>query len=304
MKLGEKIKSLRNQKGITQKELADKLHVAFQTISKWERDENEPDVTTLKELAKIFDCTIDYLLNDNEGAGDNKNPSLKEEAPTIIVQPKETYICDYCKKPILDNNDLVIQDIEVTHASRGRGATYRKAFYHKECLKIIEDEKEKQLAAERAKKASKAKRKSFVWATIAGILAFVFALLVLIVPEEARATVSPAYSWIFALLFGYALFSLLYCLMSYSYIHAFFCCLADLPIKFPRLIFSLDLDGIIWFITVKLTFAVIGFILGAFAFIFATIASTVLSFFSFPFVLIYNNKTKYQNAIDMDGEKI
>ena len=34
MKLGEKIKSLRNQKGITQKELADELHVAFQTLIK------------------------------------------------------------------------------------------------------------------------------------------------------------------------------------------------------------------------------------------------------------------------------
>ena len=54
MTLGQKIKKLRNEKGLTQKDLADQVHVTFQTVSKWEKDENEPDVSTLRELAKLY----------------------------------------------------------------------------------------------------------------------------------------------------------------------------------------------------------------------------------------------------------
>ena len=298
MKIGEKIKSLRNQKGITQKELADELHVAFQTISKWERDENEPDIATLKELAKIFDCTVDCLINDNESVEENKKPSSKEETPTVIVQPKETHYCEYCNKPILDNDDLVMQDVEVTPALRGRCATYRQAFYHKECLETLEDERNKRLADKMARKVARVKKRSFVWATVAGIFAFIITLLILLINEEARTAVSPSYSWIFALLSGYAFFSLLYCLVSCSYILNFFATFSKLTIRWPVLIFSLDLDGIIWLITVKLIFAIIGFILGACVFILALIVSIFLSIVSFPFVLIYNNKTDYQNAVD------
>ena len=66
MTLGEKIKKLRNEKGLTQKDLADQVHVTFQTVSKWENDENEPDVSTLRELAKLFGCSMDYLLSEEE----------------------------------------------------------------------------------------------------------------------------------------------------------------------------------------------------------------------------------------------
>ena len=64
MTLGQKIKKLRTEKGLTQKDLADDIHVTFQTVSKWENDENEPDVSTIRELAKLFGCTLDYLLSE------------------------------------------------------------------------------------------------------------------------------------------------------------------------------------------------------------------------------------------------
>ena len=58
MTLGQKLRKLRNDKGITQKDLADQLHVTFQTISKWESDKNEPDLATLKEIANYFNVTL------------------------------------------------------------------------------------------------------------------------------------------------------------------------------------------------------------------------------------------------------
>ena len=59
---GENIKKLRKEKGLTQETLADFLGVSFQTISKWERGETYPDITTLPVIASFFNITIDDLL--------------------------------------------------------------------------------------------------------------------------------------------------------------------------------------------------------------------------------------------------
>lgn len=65
MKFYEKITLLRKQKGLTQEALAFKLGISRQAISKWETGECEPDMSKLKELAKLFDVSIDYLLFDD-----------------------------------------------------------------------------------------------------------------------------------------------------------------------------------------------------------------------------------------------
>lgn len=60
--LNIKIAELRKQKNISQEELADVLNTSRQAISKWERGESYPDIDRLKDLARIFDVSIDYLL--------------------------------------------------------------------------------------------------------------------------------------------------------------------------------------------------------------------------------------------------
>lgn len=54
MTLGQKIKKFRNEKKLTQKDIAEQLNVSFQTVSKWENDENEPDIYTLKNYRKYL----------------------------------------------------------------------------------------------------------------------------------------------------------------------------------------------------------------------------------------------------------
>ena len=56
------IKELREQQNMTQKELADKLQVSFQTVSKWENGVNLPDITHIPKLAEIFDVSTDVVL--------------------------------------------------------------------------------------------------------------------------------------------------------------------------------------------------------------------------------------------------
>ena len=65
MKFNEKLKVLRESKGYTQDELADKLNIARQSVSKWETGINEPDFDTLKKLCQILDCSISELIDDD-----------------------------------------------------------------------------------------------------------------------------------------------------------------------------------------------------------------------------------------------
>ncbi|MEG1528186.1 MAG: helix-turn-helix transcriptional regulator [Clostridia bacterium] len=60
--LGEKIAFLRKQKQYTQDQLAEKMGVTAQSVSKWENDVTSPDISSLPLLAKIFDTTVDDLL--------------------------------------------------------------------------------------------------------------------------------------------------------------------------------------------------------------------------------------------------
>ena len=60
--LAENLRALRLEKGMTQEELAEMLHVTSQSVSKWERGETYPDITLLPALANVFDTGIDFLM--------------------------------------------------------------------------------------------------------------------------------------------------------------------------------------------------------------------------------------------------
>src|SRR3989338_8328824 len=62
MKIGEKIKALRLSFNLKQIDLANSLGVTAQAVSKWEREENCPDIFLLKKIAVFFNVTTDHLL--------------------------------------------------------------------------------------------------------------------------------------------------------------------------------------------------------------------------------------------------
>jgi transcriptional regulator with XRE-family HTH domain len=64
MKFSEKIKKLREDKKMTQEDLAREAYVSRNAVSKWENDKGYPNIESLKLLCKIFDVTMDELLND------------------------------------------------------------------------------------------------------------------------------------------------------------------------------------------------------------------------------------------------
>ncbi len=121
MSLGEKIRKLRLSKDITQKELADKLNVSFQTVSKWENNINEPDLGSLKKLSNIFNCPINYFFEDDEEKINNslkevskeKEEEIKEEKKEEINKSKRKEYVFLKEDEDLDSNGNVIKKEKV-----------------------------------------------------------------------------------------------------------------------------------------------------------------------------------------------
>ena len=89
MKLNEKIKTYRKIFDLSQEQLAEKLNVSRQVITKWESDNGLPDIENLKSLSKTFNVSIDYLLNEDEEIfylfTAQKNPNPFDIFSTCII---------------------------------------------------------------------------------------------------------------------------------------------------------------------------------------------------------------------------
>jgi len=64
--VGERLLALRNKSGLTQEELADRLNVSRQSISKWELNKTLPDVEKLIQLSEMYEVSIDFLIKGEE----------------------------------------------------------------------------------------------------------------------------------------------------------------------------------------------------------------------------------------------
>ena len=87
IKVGAFLKDLRNEKGITQEQLAEKLGVSGRTISRWETGKNMPDISLLVEIAEFFDVSIPEIIK-----GERKSENMKNETKEVA----ET-MSDYAK---------------------------------------------------------------------------------------------------------------------------------------------------------------------------------------------------------------
>lgn len=66
LKLAENIRRLRQEHGMTQNDLADRLGVSYQAVSRWENRSSYPDIELLPALAALFGVTVDFLLGSTE----------------------------------------------------------------------------------------------------------------------------------------------------------------------------------------------------------------------------------------------
>lgn len=72
MTTGEKIAILRKKCGITQEQLSEQLNVSRQSVSRWEMDVAYPEISKLVKLSKLLNCSVDFLLNEEEEEDSSK----------------------------------------------------------------------------------------------------------------------------------------------------------------------------------------------------------------------------------------
>lgn len=66
MNMSDRIQYLRKQKGYSQEELADKVGVSRQAVSKWESEQSMPDLEKVIIMSELFEVTTDYILKGIE----------------------------------------------------------------------------------------------------------------------------------------------------------------------------------------------------------------------------------------------
>lgn len=81
MKLNEKILYCRKKAGLSQLDLADRLGVSRQSVSKWETGEANPDVTKIPLLVKEFGVSADWLLSDEAPEENRKDTAAASDLP-------------------------------------------------------------------------------------------------------------------------------------------------------------------------------------------------------------------------------
>lgn len=86
MKFEEKITKLRKKAGLSQEELAEKLNVTRQTISKWELGQSKPDFDKLIEISKIFNIGLEELTNGNENVEKTLDENIQAD---FNVKPRK-----------------------------------------------------------------------------------------------------------------------------------------------------------------------------------------------------------------------
>ena len=106
MTLGEKIYKLRTKRSMTQEQLAEKIGVSRQSVSKWETDSAIPDIEKLKLLAEIFEVSITELL----GMECEEDTKRKDEKERI----------EHCQKEIKRWKRYAIVSIAICTLFRGR----------------------------------------------------------------------------------------------------------------------------------------------------------------------------------------
>ena len=84
---GEKIKAKRRELNLSQEDLADKLFVTRQAISKWENDKATPTMTNLRELSEVFGVDMAYFIGESK-SDDEEKEKEKEDVKDVIEEKK------------------------------------------------------------------------------------------------------------------------------------------------------------------------------------------------------------------------
>lgn len=290
MPIGNKIKEFRVKNSLTQKDLADKLNVTYQAVSRWENNESEPSFDTVRQMTQIFGCSADELLSVEKPVEEPKEEVQEEKKPEIVIQPQKQLIslCSKCGRAIYEEDDL--RHVEETISTRSGRTTHKEKVtkpYCKDCdEKRIESEKKEKEQAEITRKDGIKTRRihSFVWPSMVLAVTVAIGIYGFVTGKEAALWGS--------LIGGVVLFTLIGCfILNNNFVGEMWLEILSWGfVKMPGVIFSLDFDGFVFLIVVKILFFILGIVLAVGAAALATALAGLCSIFVYPYALSKNLK--------------
>lgn len=127
---GDKLKKLRNIRGLTQEKFADEMNISLDTVKNWEQGYNYPSIDTLVDIAEYLKCDFDYLIGQQ--ATPNKEYThisdmigISEEAAALLVKSKAqgspitNVISD-----LIENKELLYSIYSCSTANYGSVSTF------------------------------------------------------------------------------------------------------------------------------------------------------------------------------------
>lgn len=283
MNYGHRIAKLRKSKNLTQAELGSKLNVTAQAVSKWENDLSEPDIESIKKMCEIFEISVDEFLGVSKPENDTNEQEFSLNTSDIIIGK-----CAKCDKAVGPNEYKYLKYRYVPQSILNKVVKAEEDnIYCNECHdKILKIQKNEQLARIEADKQAKAEKskKTLKKLAIVGIIAILLLSAIIIALYFISPNLETLLSSIF-IIGGIITTIILYVWDTFIVdVFGFFCRSFKAPFG---LIFDLSLDGIIWFLTVKLALWIIGGILSILFFILGLFVTFTLSLITFPFIATY-----------------
>lgn len=288
MNLGTNIKRLRNAQNLTQKDLADKLNVTAQAVSRWENNEVEPSLDVLKTISELFDVTLDELMTGNPSKKESEKPA--NNVTYITNNPPSSKplipigVCEKCNKPIMEGETI---HRHTTRIGRGSKTTH---VYCSSCENI----RQANIVKANIASARRGRIKGLGWGIPAGVIALAICLALAI--NQSFITGNLVGDIFISIGIAYAIFTLVFCsLADNNFVGDWFVSIASWGfVRMPGIIFGLDLEGIFWFLTVKLFLFILGITLALGAFFLAVVICGAIAVFVFPFSIrwTYTNPEK------------
>ena len=284
MDIGTKIKEQRSKNGLTQKDLAERLHVTYQAVSRWENNDAEPSFDCLKKMTDIFHCTMDDLFGiEKENREETDTP---EEVAVATPTPalRVLSLCDDCKKAIYEEEDLHRLEKKVREGRTSRKVT---EVVCSSCLEKREEQARRDAerrAQEEKENLLKRRKRSFIWPSLIAVVILAIGVA-LFVKEKTTFGIIAVVVAVLAYLFFACVF------LDNTFIPDLWLEVASWGfVRMPGVIMEFSLGGLIFGFILKIFLWALGIAIAVAAVLGATALAMVLSPFVYPFALRRNMK--------------
>ena len=120
MLFSERLRELRQNKGLSQSQLADALNISKSAIRMYELGKREPDLETLEGIADFFNVDINYLIGKEDGSMYYLDPEAAEIAQEVQQRPELKILFDASRKVSAGDLELVINMIDRLKKNEGK----------------------------------------------------------------------------------------------------------------------------------------------------------------------------------------